>query len=159
VLLHHVQVVEQPLAGGADVDLVVGGRRQAVVGVLDDPAGLVQPDEQAGAATGGLGDDALRARQGSGAIAEVLGAEQLAADRAGEKLVGRRGGPGKQTRQARRGQADPDRSGLAGDNRPAQRVSDELMADTRRRNVARLVRAAPGLGRVRRVTANAGRTP
>ena len=116
-----MQVVEQPLAGGTDIDLVVGGRRQAAVRVLEDPAGLVQPDEQAGAASGGPGDDALGARQGAGSVAEVLGAEQLAADRAGEKLVGRRGGSGKQTRQARRGQGDADKSGLAADNRRAQR--------------------------------------
>jgi hypothetical protein len=159
VLLHHVRIVQQPFSGGTDVDVVVGGGRQAVVRVLEDPAGLVQADEQAGAAAGGLGDDPLSARQGAGPVAQVLGAEQLAADRAGEKLVGRRGGPGKQTRQARRGQADPDRSGLAGDNRPAQRVSDELMADTRRRNVALPVRATPGSRRVRRVTAKDGLDP
>jgi hypothetical protein len=45
VLHHDVVVVEEPLAGGADVQASIGGLVQAVVGSGKDPAGLVQPGE------------------------------------------------------------------------------------------------------------------
>ena len=56
VLLDDVEVVEQPLAGRADVGPVVGGGGEPGVGLVQDAAGLVQPGEQAG----------CRARRGRG---------------------------------------------------------------------------------------------
>src|SRR5207237_593025 len=63
VLLHHVEIVEQPVARGADVDLAVGGRGEPLVGVLDQVASLVQPDEQARPVARGPGCPPLRPGQ------------------------------------------------------------------------------------------------
>ena len=141
MLLDDVEIVEQPLAGRADVHLAVGGVGQPLVRLVQDAAGLVQPDEEAGASARGPGRDALGARERSRTLAEVLGTEQLAADRAGEKLVGGGGGPGEQARQARQGQTDTDRSGLAVNIDRAQLVGSEPKADTGWRNLAGRVRA------------------
>ena len=112
--------------------------------LIYDPAGLVQPDQEAGAPARGLGRDALGARERSRAIAEMLGAEQLAADGAGKKLVGGGGGSGgEEARQARQGQTDTDRSGLAVNIDRAQLVGNEPKADTGWRNLAGRVRAPP----------------
>jgi hypothetical protein len=91
-----VEVVEQPFAGGADVDFAVRGRGQAIVRILEDPACLVQPDQQARPAARRLGDDPLGARERPRTVAQVFGAEQLAPDRAGEQLVRRGRRPGEE---------------------------------------------------------------
>ena len=123
--------------------------------LVEDPAGLLQPHEKTRAAARGLGGHPLRAREAPGAIAEMLGAEQLAADRAREELLGRNGGSGEQARQAGRGQTGSDRSGLAADVQRAQLVGNEMSANTGTRNLAGHGGEALVLGGVRRVTAMA----
>jgi hypothetical protein len=59
VLAHHVEVVEQPFAGGSDVDIVSGGG-EALVGFIEYPAGVVQASQE------------TRARQASSAGSQVL---------------------------------------------------------------------------------------
>jgi len=91
VLLHDVEVVEQPLAGGADVGAMVRGRSQPRMGVLEDAAGAVEAGEERGAPPPARGGDALLRGEVLRALTEVLGAQQLAADGAGEKVfAGRR---------------------------------------------------------------------
>ena len=77
---------------GPTSTLAVRGRREPLVGLVEDPAGLVQPDQEAGAPPRGLGGHALGARERARALGEMLGAEQLAADGAGEELFGSGGG-------------------------------------------------------------------
>jgi hypothetical protein len=73
---------------------------------VQDLAGLVQPDQQPGAAPAGPGRDALAARERAGALGEVLGAQQLAANGTREEIVRRGGGSGEQAGKANRGQRD-----------------------------------------------------
>jgi hypothetical protein len=72
---------------------------------IQDAAGLVQPYQQPGAAPGGPGRDALAARERAGALGEVLGAQQLAANGTREEIVRRGGGSGEQAGKTERGQA------------------------------------------------------
>ena len=88
VLLDDVEVVEQPLARGSDVHIAVGGGGETRVRVVQNAAGLVQPGEEAGSPpTGAALDQTLAGRHRAGTIREVLGAQQLAADRPAEHLV------------------------------------------------------------------------
>ena len=88
VLLHDMEVVEQPFARGADVEITVGRGREACVGVVENPAGAVEPGEQGGVApAAGATHEPLSGRDGAGAVAEVFGAQQLAADRTGKQLL------------------------------------------------------------------------
>jgi len=83
-----VVVVQQPLAGGAYTGPAVGGGGQLVVGVLQDPAGLLQPDQQRGAPAGALpAGEPLSGGDDLGPFGQVLGAEQLTANRAGEQVL------------------------------------------------------------------------
>ena len=111
VLLHHVEVVEQPLARRADVDVAVGGGREPLVRIVEDAAGLVQPGEEPRAPAGGLGRNPLLPRDGPGPLGEVLGAQQLAADRAGEQIVRGGGGSGEEAGKAKGSQRGAGRSG------------------------------------------------
>jgi hypothetical protein len=80
VLLHHVVVVEQPLAGGADVpDVpdVPGAVRvgEPGVGVLEDLAGSIETPEEWGLPPGSPTDsDALTGRDFPGPLGQALGA-------------------------------------------------------------------------------------
>jgi hypothetical protein len=81
-------VVQQPLAGGAYTGPAVGGGGQLVVGVLQDPTGLLQPDQQRGAPAGALsGGEPLSGGDDLGPFRQVFGAEQLTANRAGEEVL------------------------------------------------------------------------
>jgi len=73
---------------------------------VQDLAGLVQPDQQPGAAPAGPDRDPLAARERAGALGEVLGAQQLAANGTREEIVRRGGGSGEQAGKAKRGQRD-----------------------------------------------------
>jgi len=86
VLLHDVVVVQQPLAGGADVGAPIGSRGEARVRVLEDAAGAVEAGEEWGAPAGAPGDEALPDGQILRALAQALGAQQLAADRARQEV-------------------------------------------------------------------------
>jgi hypothetical protein len=105
VLLDDVEIVEQPLAGGADVVLALLRGGEPVVRVTEDAAGLVQAVEQAVTVARGTGGEPLAPRQGPRPLRQPLGAEQLAPDGAGEELV-----------QARTGAA-PETAGEGGGNR------------------------------------------
>ena len=87
VLLDHVDVVQQPLAGRADVVIALGRRGQPVVGIGHDPPGLVEPIQQATPRARGARGEALCLRHRSGAVRQVLGTEELAPDRPGDELV------------------------------------------------------------------------
>jgi hypothetical protein len=86
VLLHDVVVVEQPLAGGADVGAPIGSRGEARVRVLEDATGAVEAGEEWGAPAGAPGDEALPDGQILRAFTQALGAQQLAADRARQEV-------------------------------------------------------------------------
>jgi hypothetical protein len=85
VLLDDVVVVEQPVAGGADVDPAVGGGREPDLRIVQDAAGPVQAGEERGATAGGPEGEALALGQVLRALAQMLGAQQLAADGPGEE--------------------------------------------------------------------------
>jgi hypothetical protein len=83
-----VVVVQQPLTRGPDVLAAVGGGGEPGVGILQDPAGAVETLQQGSPpppSPGGAGQALLR-RQGLGPLTEMLGAEQLAANRAREQI-------------------------------------------------------------------------
>ncbi len=95
VLLHHVVVVEQPLARRPDVHVAVGSRREAVVGVVQDAPGLREAGQQGSLpAPPHRRGQALRAGDGAGLLGELVGAQQLAPDGAREELVPPRAGAG-----------------------------------------------------------------
>jgi hypothetical protein len=87
VLLDDVVVVEQPVAGGTDVDTAVGGGGEPGVRIVQDAPGPVQAGEERGAAAGGPEGEPLALGQVLRTLAQVLGAQQLAADGSGEKLL------------------------------------------------------------------------
>ena len=81
--------------------------------VVQDPAGLVEAGEQAGAPPpGGDRGQALAGRRGPGAIGEVLGAEQLAADRSAEQFVRGVRAAGEKTAEEGRRRRGSDEMGL-----------------------------------------------
>jgi hypothetical protein len=86
--LDDVVVVEQPLAGGADVNPAIGGGGQAGLRIVEDAAGPVQPGEERGASAGGPGGEPLAFGQVLRPLGQVLGAEQLAADGSREEPLG-----------------------------------------------------------------------
>ncbi len=88
VLLHHVIVVQQPLAGGADVGAAIGGGGELGVRVIQGAAGVVEPGEERRAppVRRHLREPLPRGHV-LGPLGQVLGAEQLAADRAGQQIV------------------------------------------------------------------------
>jgi hypothetical protein len=87
VLLHDVVVVQQPLAGGADVDGPVGRRGEPVVSVLENGTGAVQAGEERGASSGWPDDETLPGGQVLRALGQVLGAQQFPADRARQEVL------------------------------------------------------------------------
>jgi hypothetical protein len=89
------------------------GRGKAVVGVGDDPAGLVEPVEEAVPGAGGPRGDPLRPGYCPRALRQELGTEQLASDRAGEELV--EGGAGAAGELAKRDAGDGELSGCGCD--------------------------------------------
>jgi hypothetical protein len=87
VFLDDVVVVQQPLTRGADVFAAVGGGGEPRVGILQNPAGAVETrQERSPPPPGARAGQALLRGQGLGPLAEVLGAEQLAADWTGEQI-------------------------------------------------------------------------
>jgi len=81
-------VVQQPFAGGADAGAAVGGRGQPRVGVLQDFAGLFQPNQERGALSfAASGREPLLDGQAMRPFRQVLRPEQLAADRSGEDIL------------------------------------------------------------------------
>jgi hypothetical protein len=91
VLLDHVVVVEQPFARGADVEPAVGAGGEPVVGVLQDGARAGEPGEERGPPSPPGGRQPLAGGEVLRPLGEVLGPEQLAADRAGEEVLPPRG--------------------------------------------------------------------
>jgi hypothetical protein len=87
VLLDHVEVVQQPLPGGADVEIPLRGLREPVVRVGQDAAGIVEPLQQAVAGARRPLGQPLGPGQLARALREELRAEQLATDRACEELL------------------------------------------------------------------------
>jgi len=104
VLLDDVEVIQQPFAGRADVDITVGGFRQPGVNVIQDPAGLIEPPQQPGPAGRRATSlyDLLSGRDRLSPFGEMLGAQQLTADRTGEQLIGSAGTAGAESGQERR---------------------------------------------------------
>ena len=88
MLLDDVEVVEQPVAGRTDVNVVLGGGREPGMRVVEDAAGLVEPLEQTGPPPRRVArEDPLAGRDRAGPVGEVFGAQQLAPDRAGERQL------------------------------------------------------------------------
>jgi hypothetical protein len=108
-----VVVVEQPFAGGADIDAAVGGGGEAGLRIVQDAAGPVQPGEERRAPAGGPGGEALALGQVLRALGQVLGAEQLAADGSREEGLGcvREAGEdtGEESGRSQRGNGKPRR--------------------------------------------------
>jgi hypothetical protein len=88
VFFDDVEVVQEPLAGRPDVQLAVGGNREARPDVGQDRTGLAESIEEPGApprpSTEG---DPLGGRERAGPLSQVFGAKEVAAERTGEKLV------------------------------------------------------------------------
>jgi hypothetical protein len=89
VFLDDVEVVEQPITRGADVDVLVCCGGQPRMGVIEDQPGAVEPGEQRGpAATATVAAaEPLTGGDVAGAVDQILDAEQLAADGTREQLV------------------------------------------------------------------------
>jgi pimeloyl-ACP methyl ester carboxylesterase len=88
VVLHDVKVVEQPFAGGADVQAAVGGGGEPRVRFLEDAPGAVQAVEERGPPPGAFPPvQPLPRRKGEGPLPQMLGAEQLATNGAGEQIL------------------------------------------------------------------------
>jgi hypothetical protein len=105
VLLDDVRVVEQPIAGRPDVLFGVGGGREADASAREDAAGALEPGEQGrSAVTLRERAEDLGPRDGSRALGEPFGAEELASDRASEE-VERRGGTAREKRTPEAGPA------------------------------------------------------
>jgi hypothetical protein len=86
MLLDHVQVVEQPLAGGTYVDLVIGGPGQPGVGIVQDAAGFIETVEQPRLRPAGSADDALAGRESASPFGQMLGPQQVPPNRSGDQL-------------------------------------------------------------------------
>ena len=89
VLLHDVIVVEQPVRGRSDVQRLDVGLVQLAIRFIEDPARLDEAGEEARRLVPGV-VVALRLRERAGAGGEVLGAEQLASEWAGDQVLERR---------------------------------------------------------------------
>ena len=87
MLLDDVVVVEEPVAGRSDVRLRRRGRGQPLVRGVEDALGAFQAREQRGAVAPPATNQCLRSRMGPRAFREMLGAEQLTANRASERFV------------------------------------------------------------------------
>ena len=93
MLLDHVVVVEQPLAGGANVGYAVaigvgvahGG--EPAMGVFQDAAGIVEPSEERSTARLLPYSQSLARGHLLSPLRQVLGTEQLAANGAGEAVL------------------------------------------------------------------------
>ena len=83
VLLNDVIVVEQPVAGGADVAPGIGRGQQPAMGIGEDASGGIEAREERGAPPAALREP-LRFRERPRALGESFGAEQVTADRAGQ---------------------------------------------------------------------------
>ncbi|MBA3318490.1 MAG: hypothetical protein H0T50_10425 [Gemmatimonadales bacterium] len=91
-------VVEQPLPGGAHVQLLVGGVGQPEAGVLQDAPGPVEAVEQRGLPAGALAPvEPLLRGESVGPFGQVLRAQQLAPDRPGEQVLAGVGTAGDET--------------------------------------------------------------
>jgi hypothetical protein len=86
VLPYDVKVVEQPFAGGPDIDLTRGGGGNPAMSLFEGATRPVQTLEKTGAPLP-PGGKALSAGNGAGTLGEALGAEQLATDRTSEQIV------------------------------------------------------------------------
>jgi hypothetical protein len=88
VLLHDVEVVEEPLAGRRHVATRAGVIREADVGIVEDaPRGIEARQQRRARSAPALRADALGARDRERALSEPVGTERLAADRAREQFV------------------------------------------------------------------------
>ncbi len=120
MLLDHVEVVEQPLAGRPHVHLALRSFRQPDVDVVQDPAGLVQPGKESGVPPPlAAGSQALSLGHRAGALGEVLGAQQLAPDRSGENLLGAFPAAGEET-------GDDEWGAYSGDERTSDGIRREV---------------------------------
>ena len=92
VLAYDMKVVEEPVPRWADVDLVSSDGGESSVRLFQNPASFGEPGKQLGATT--LNDrEALTSRHRRDALRELLGTQQLAADRTGKQPVHDRAGP------------------------------------------------------------------
>jgi len=82
-----MEVIQQPLAGRADVVVTLRGQGKAVVRVGYDAASQVEPLEEPVARARWARGEPLTLRQRPRALGKMLGAQQLAPDRTGEELV------------------------------------------------------------------------
>jgi hypothetical protein len=87
VLLDHMVVVQQPLAGGTYADTAVCRGVEPGIGVLQDLPVLLQSDQQWRPAWPASGREPLRHGHHLGPFGQVLGAEQLAPNRAGQEIL------------------------------------------------------------------------
>jgi hypothetical protein len=88
MLPHDVIVVEQPLAGRADVYRVFGGRGKPGVSGIEGATGPVQAFEKTSTPLSPSGE-ALSTSDGASSLGEPLGAKQLAPDWSRKQIVRR----------------------------------------------------------------------
>ena len=88
MFLDDVIVVEQPFARRPDVDLGIRGGGQAALRVVEDAAAAVEPCEQRRCPPAAArGREPLDPRDGLRPFREAIGAEQVAANGAGEQVL------------------------------------------------------------------------
>lgn len=102
MLLDDVVVVEQPVRCGADVERLDVGLVELAIGLVEDPPCLDEARKEPGGLVPGLVMPLPR-RKGPGAGREVLGAQQFAAQGAGNEVL--EGGAGTKTGEDRTGDA------------------------------------------------------
>jgi hypothetical protein len=81
-----VEVVEQPLASGPDVNLTIGGSDQPGVSIGQDTSGPIEASQKTDVPPP-ADREALSPRDDARALGEALGAKQLAPDRPREQIV------------------------------------------------------------------------
>jgi hypothetical protein len=157
VFLNHVEVVQQPLSGGAHIDLASGAGHEPLVGVIQDATGLIQPREEPGAtAFGSLQRNPLPSGHRPGSIGELFGTQELAPDRASEEIVGALGrelkmsGEEARQRQRRNSMASIANSGRSSVGAQRLSLTGKAMELTTRGNAAwgttgKLIRRSGGM--------------
>jgi hypothetical protein len=87
VLLHDVVVVEQPIPRRPNVGVLRGRLGESLVRIVEDLTRAGESGEQRGSALAAPVDQLLGTRLGAGALGQMLGAEELSADRTGERFL------------------------------------------------------------------------
>ena len=88
MLQQDVVIIQQPFAGRPDIPSRIGGGGEPVLGVVQNPAGGIQPIQEGDPPPAAHGRrQPLAAGDRLSALGEMLGAEHLAGDGAGDQVL------------------------------------------------------------------------